>query len=458
MVDWFKKLKNKKNLVFIQFDVVNYYPSITSELLKKALNWAKEIVEITAEEIEVIIETKKSLLIMNGEAWTKKGDQNFDVAQGAFDSAEVCDLVGLFLLSEIKKEKLNANLGIYRDDGLGVSSATPRQVDKIKKKICEIYRKQGLSLTVENVNKKVVQFLDVELDLEKDRFKPYIKENDVPLYVHSNSNHPPTIIKNIPASINKRLSALSSDEEMFMSVAPKYQEALDKAGYKYKLKYNPESATDKPKKQNRKRNILWFNPPYCSTVKTNVGGKFLKLINKHFPRSNPLHKVINRMNTKVSYRTTSNMKQIISSHNKKLLRKSENPKIKKCNCTKEPCPIEGKCQTENVVYQATIQSENDEQTYVGLTSTSFKVRWSNHKTAFKHEKHRNDTTLAQHIWELQESDLNYTITWKFLGRAKPFSPVSGVCNLCTLEKWHILFTPNLAKLNKKRRNRELLPA
>ena len=143
------------------------------------------------------------------------------------------------------------------------------------------------------------------------------------------------------------------------------------------------------------------------------------------------------------------MKQIISSHNKKLLRQSENPKIKKCNCTKEPCPIEGKCQTENVVYQATVLSENDEQTYVGLTSTSFKARWSNHKTAFKHKKHKNDTTLAQHIWELQESDLNYTITWKFLGRAQPFSPVSGVCNLCTLEKWHILFTPNLATLNKK---------
>ena len=169
-------------------------------MLRKALNWAKELVEITAEDIEVIIETKKSLLYMNGEAWTKKGDENFDVAQGAFDSAEVCDLVGLFLLSELKKQKLNANLGIYRDDGLGVSSATPRQVDRIKKKICEIYRQHGLSLTVENVNKKVVQFLDVELDLEKDRFKPYIKENDeretfyVPLYVHSNSNHPPSIL------------------------------------------------------------------------------------------------------------------------------------------------------------------------------------------------------------------------------------------------------------------------
>ena len=63
---------------------------------------------------------------MNNQAWTKKGDLNFDVAQGGFDSAEVCDLVGLFLLAELKKEKLNMNAGVFRDDGLGVSSATPR--------------------------------------------------------------------------------------------------------------------------------------------------------------------------------------------------------------------------------------------------------------------------------------------------------------------------------------------
>ena len=134
-------------------------------------------------------------------------------------------------------------------------------------------------------------------------------------------------------------------------------------------------------------------------------------------------------------------------------RKNENPVIKKCNCTKEPCPIEGKCQTENVVYQATVQSENNVETYVGLTSTTFKARWSNHKTAFKHVRHRNDTALAQHVWELKESnpnfDINKDITWKFIGRANPFSPISGVCNLCTLEKWYILFKPNIATLNKK---------
>ena len=158
-----------------------------------------------------------------GKHGQRKGEDNFDVAQGAYDSAEICDIVGLFLLSELKKQKLNANLGIYRDDGLGVSSATPRQVDKIKKKICEVYRQHGLSLTVENVNKNVVQFLDVELNLEKNTYKPFIKENDVPLYVHSDSNHPPVVLKNIPESINRRLSALSSSEEMFLSVVQKYQ-------------------------------------------------------------------------------------------------------------------------------------------------------------------------------------------------------------------------------------------
>ena len=60
VIDWFKNLENRKNLSFIVFDVVNYYSSITLELLKKAINWAK---------IEIILETKKSLLIMNGNFW-----------------------------------------------------------------------------------------------------------------------------------------------------------------------------------------------------------------------------------------------------------------------------------------------------------------------------------------------------------------------------------------------------
>ena len=81
-----------------------------------------------------------------------------------------------------------------------------------------------------------------------------------------------------------------------------------------------------------------------------------------------------------------------------------------------------------------MRSENDEATYVGLTGTTFKARWSNHKTGFEHKSHRTDTTLAKHVWEFKDKNAGVEpeITWKFIGRAAPFSPISRVCNLCTL--------------------------
>ena len=123
-----------------------------------------------------------------------------------------------------------------------------KEREAIKKKICAIFGKHGLNLTIE-ANKKIVQYLDVELNLNDGSFRPYIKPNDKPLYVHRDSNHPKNVAKNIPESVNRRLSALSSSEEMFNSVSKIYQEALDNAGYKYKLKYQPP----KPKKKTRTR-------------------------------------------------------------------------------------------------------------------------------------------------------------------------------------------------------------
>ena len=138
-------------------------------------------------------------------------------------------------------------MGCYKDDGLAVSKLTKKQTEAVKKKMCATFRKFGLEITIE-ANKKTVQFLDVEFDLEKDIFKPYLKPGDSPLYVNSKSNHPPSILKNIPKSINRRLSNLSSNEQVFKSVAPKYQEALDKAGYKFKLTFKPQE-TRKPSKK-----------------------------------------------------------------------------------------------------------------------------------------------------------------------------------------------------------------
>ena len=118
-------------------------------------------------------------------------------------------------------------MGIYIDDGLADTGLSPRQVDIIKKKIQAIFNNLGLEVTIE-ANLKIIIFLDICIDLESETFKPFIKPNTTPLYIDSQSNHPPSIIKNLPASINKRLSSISSSKE-----------ALTKSGYKYSWNLTP---------------------------------------------------------------------------------------------------------------------------------------------------------------------------------------------------------------------------
>ena len=91
-------------------------------------------------------------------------------------------------------------LVIYRDDVLGVTRATSRQQERMRQKIVKVFSDHGLSITI-FINLKAVNFLDVTLDLEKNVYKPYRKPGDKPRYVHSQSNHPPQVLKNIPAGI-----------------------------------------------------------------------------------------------------------------------------------------------------------------------------------------------------------------------------------------------------------------
>ncbi|CAH3108963.1 unnamed protein product [Porites lobata] len=53
---------------------------------------------------------------------------------GSYDGAETCVLVGSFLLSQL--QHLDVNIGLYRDDGLAISNAAPRDTENIKKEIC----------------------------------------------------------------------------------------------------------------------------------------------------------------------------------------------------------------------------------------------------------------------------------------------------------------------------------
>ena len=126
------------------------------------------------------------------------------------------ELVGCYLLSQLMKIP-EIDIGLYHDDGLAVINQTPQKIEKIKKEICKIFAQNNLRITIE-ANKKIVNFLDATLDLTTGRFKPFSKPATTSLYVHSKSNHPPSIIRNIPEAINKRLSEISCDEDAFTTL------------------------------------------------------------------------------------------------------------------------------------------------------------------------------------------------------------------------------------------------
>ena len=123
VIDWFKKIRNKETSGFICFDIVDFYPSISEDLLNKALDFASTYTQISEENRNIIMHTKKALLYDNGIPWCKKSHSVFDVTMGSYDGAETCELIGLYLLSQMKE--IDINVGLYRDDGLAVCQKNP---------------------------------------------------------------------------------------------------------------------------------------------------------------------------------------------------------------------------------------------------------------------------------------------------------------------------------------------
>ncbi|GFR78813.1 inositol hexakisphosphate and diphosphoinositol-pentakisphosphate kinase 2 [Elysia marginata] len=135
---------------------------------------------------------------------------------GSFDGAETCELVGLYLLPQL--QHLDIKVGLYRDDGLAVTNKSPQQTENIKKQMCAIFKDNGLNITIQ-ANQKIVDFLDVTFNLHTGLHKPYKKPNHRITYIHIESNHPPSIIKNLPQGIEKRVTNNSSTAKIFEDAA-----------------------------------------------------------------------------------------------------------------------------------------------------------------------------------------------------------------------------------------------
>ena len=165
-------------------------------------------------------------------------------------------------------------------------------------------------------HRDIYNYLDITLNWNDGSYRPYRKPNEETNYIHISSNHPPSIIKEIAWSVEKRLSILSSSKDIFQESAIFYEKCLKNSGYKTKLQYQHPKENNQNKKK-RKPKIIWLNPPYSKSVKTNIGKIFIKLICKHFPPNHKFVKIFNKNTIKLSYSCMPNIRSKINSHNKK---------------------------------------------------------------------------------------------------------------------------------------------
>lgn len=138
-----------------------FYPSIEESLLWKALDFAEVYNFISTDNKSTIHTARKSSLFSNEGTWVKRESGLFNVSMGEYDGARLSILVSNFLLHELSEK-------------------------------CEIKKRHWLS--------------DIIL-------RPFFKSDNKILYIHRESNHSSSIIRQLPLSLERRFIELSSDEK-----------------------------------------------------------------------------------------------------------------------------------------------------------------------------------------------------------------------------------------------------
>ena len=176
VLKWFNNITEKSNCSFIQFDIEEFYLSITKNILHQTLKFAKQHRNINKNDLNIINHCRKSLLFSDNNTLKKKStDGCFDVTTGSFDGAEICELVGFYIQPKLEKILPKSNCGLHQDNELALlRNLNGEQTDKFRKKIIGVFKYIGFSLEIEN-NFKEVDFLHVSLNLRNGTYRPYKK-------------------------------------------------------------------------------------------------------------------------------------------------------------------------------------------------------------------------------------------------------------------------------------------
>ena len=153
--------------------------------------------------------------------------ENFDVPMGAYDTAKVADLVGIYILNTLVCIVNLEQMGLYQDGGI-IFTRTVR-----------VPRLLGLRIQIAS-NLKIVDFFDFTLNLNNGTFKSFSKNKSAPTNVNIDSNFPRSLLKQIPYVMNQRINRLSLCKITFEETKRIYDESLKNSGFQGRLEYvNP---------------------------------------------------------------------------------------------------------------------------------------------------------------------------------------------------------------------------
>ena len=148
---------------------------------------------------------RKSLLFCTDKIWIKKSNLEFDVTMGSFGGAEICELVGFYIIDQLSNILPVESFGLYRDNGLAIlSGISGPDTDQIIKNIRNLFKTNNLKITIEAGMQKP-DYLDVMFNAYNGKYWPYEKPNSQLQYIHIQS---PDIKKQLLKMIEKRLSGL----------------------------------------------------------------------------------------------------------------------------------------------------------------------------------------------------------------------------------------------------------
>ena len=137
---------------------------------------------------------RKFLLLHSNQPCVKRQSDTFDVTMEPYNGTKISELMRILMLSLLSKKYNFNNLGLYRGEGLSVfRNISGQQAGKLKKKLIQqnFFKDKGLQIIIK-CSLKIVDYLDVTLNLIDDTCRPFHKPNGETTYMHVKSDHPPS--------------------------------------------------------------------------------------------------------------------------------------------------------------------------------------------------------------------------------------------------------------------------